>query len=251
MKLKGCLKSNAEAHAEDHIGVHTENYARAHAENHVEAHAKGLAEVHVEEQEPILILLPDMDTVDQPAKGEILLENNEIEEIVANLPDESSYAPETAQAITTYLQVINESVATEEILDDEEINSIVQVNENGKSIGQEIDEDKVPDLLVIAAEVFNAMQTVIHYKEQEISELNFSLEELEFLKNLLKEYKYIYKKLKKQKKITNSYSQDPYSQDSYFQDSYSRGPYFQDSDLQKSDFQESDSQESDSQKSDS
>ncbi|CAG8661162.1 26969_t:CDS:2, partial [Gigaspora margarita] len=61
-----------------------------------------------------------MDTVDQP-ESDILLENNEIEEIVAKLPDESSYVPETAQVITTYLQVIDEPVATEEILDDKGI----------------------------------------------------------------------------------------------------------------------------------
>ncbi|CAG8746351.1 12759_t:CDS:1, partial [Gigaspora rosea] len=86
-----------------------------------------------------------MDTIDQPAKGDILLKNNKIEEIVAKLPDESSYAPETAQAITTYLQIIDESVSTEEILNNEEIISMIQADENEESIGQEIDEDEVPD----------------------------------------------------------------------------------------------------------
>ncbi|CAG8789031.1 6822_t:CDS:2, partial [Gigaspora rosea] len=216
---------------------------------------------------------PDMDTVDQP-ESDILLENNEIEEIVAKLPDESLYAPETAQVITTYLQVIDEPVATEEILDDEGIISMVQADENEESVSQEIeDEDEVPDPPVTAAEVFNAMQTVIRYEEQENSESNLSLEELGFLRNLLKEYKRVYEKSKKQKKITSFfnfqgshsydshpdlyfqdlYSQDPYPQDSYSQDSYSQGPYSQDSysqnlysqesDLQKSDSQESDSQE--------
>ncbi|CAG8582334.1 14619_t:CDS:2, partial [Dentiscutata heterogama] len=112
---------------------------------------------------------PDMDTVDQP-ESDILLENNEIEEIVAKLLDESSYAPETAQIITTYLQVIDEPVATEEILDDEGIISMVQADENEESVSQEIEgEDEVPDPPVTAAEVFNAMQTVIRYKAQENS----------------------------------------------------------------------------------
>ncbi|CAG8733153.1 43548_t:CDS:2, partial [Gigaspora margarita] len=133
--------------------------------------------------------LPDMDTIDQPAEGDILLENNEIEEIVAKLPDESSYAPEKAQAITIYLQIIDESVSTEEILNDKEIISMIQADENEESIRQEIDEDEVPDPLVTATEVFNAMQTVIRYKEQEISESNLFFEELGFLRNLLKEYK--------------------------------------------------------------
>ncbi|CAG8853090.1 4004_t:CDS:2, partial [Gigaspora margarita] len=190
----------------------------------------------------------------QPAKGDILLENNEIEEIVAKLPDEK------------------------EILNDKEIISMVQADENEELVRQEIDdEDEVPDPPVTAAEAFNAMQTIIHYEEQEISELNLSLKELGFLRNLLKEYKCVYEKSKKQKKITSFfnfqgshsydsylqdtylqdlYFQDSYSQDSYPQDLYSQGSYFQDSypqDLYSQDSysqnlysQESDLQESDS-----
>ncbi|CAG8533221.1 6993_t:CDS:2 [Cetraspora pellucida] len=123
----------------------------------------------------------DMNTINQ-LKSNILLKNYEIEEIVVKLPDESSYAPETAQAITTYLQVIDEPVATEEILDDEVIISIVQADENEESISQKInEEDKVPDPSVTPAKVFNAMQTVICYEKQKNSESNLPLEELEFL----------------------------------------------------------------------
>ncbi|CAG8792315.1 41970_t:CDS:1, partial [Gigaspora margarita] len=86
-----------------------------------------------------------MDTVDQPVEGEILLENNKIEKIVANLLDKSLYMPKTAQAITTYLKTINKSVATEEILDDKEIISIVQADKNKKLIRQEIDKDEIFD----------------------------------------------------------------------------------------------------------
>ncbi|CAG8748943.1 413_t:CDS:2, partial [Dentiscutata erythropus] len=161
----------------------------------------------------------DLDSVNQLAEGKILLENNEIEEIVANLPDVSLYAPETAQAITTYLQIIDESVATEEILNDDEIISMLQADENEESTRQEIDKNEVPNSSVTAAES------------------NIFLKELGFLRNLLKEYKqYIPQDL---------YFQDSsYSQDSYSQDPYSQGPHFQDLDLQKSDSQELDSQES-------
>ncbi|CAG8833838.1 1413_t:CDS:1, partial [Gigaspora margarita] len=94
------------------------------------------------------------------------------------------------QAITTYLQIINKSVAIKEILNCEEIISIVQANKNKEPIRQEIDEDKVSDLPIIATKVFNTMQTVICYEKQKILELNLLLEKLEFLRNLLKEYKH-------------------------------------------------------------
>ncbi|CAG8633991.1 16833_t:CDS:2, partial [Cetraspora pellucida] len=131
-----------------------------------------------------------MNTVDQP-KSDILLENNKIKKIIAKLPDESLYAPETAQIITTYLQVIDESVVTEEILDDKEIISIVQADEN---------------------------------KELKNSESNLSFEELGFLRNLLKEYKYLYFQDPYTQDLYSQdlYSQDLYSQNLYFQDSYSQ-----------------------------
>ncbi|CAG8710533.1 4246_t:CDS:1, partial [Dentiscutata erythropus] len=124
----------------------------------------------------------DVNTVDQYAEGNVLLENNEIEKIIAKLLDESSYTPETAQTIAIYLQIIEESVATEEILDDNVIIFIVlQADENEESVGQKIkDKNEVSDLSVTAAKVFNAMQTVIQNEEQEISELNLSLEKLGF-----------------------------------------------------------------------
>ncbi|CAG8550046.1 25051_t:CDS:2 [Cetraspora pellucida] len=144
---------------------------------------------------------PDINTIDQSAENDFLLENNEIEEIVAKLSDKSSYMPETAHTTITYLQLINEPAATEEILNDEKIISIIQADENEKLVEQEIDKDEVPDLPVIAAEVFNAMQIVIYYEEQENSESNLSLKELGFLRNLLKEYKCTNEISKNKKKL--------------------------------------------------
>ncbi|CAG8721496.1 34107_t:CDS:1, partial [Racocetra persica] len=148
------------------------------------------------------------------------------------LPDESFYTPETAQAIQIYLQIIDKSIAMKEILDDERIISMLQAKENEELIGQkDKDEDKIPNLLVAAAEAYDTIQTIIHYKEQESSELNLSLEELEFLRKLLKEYKRVYEKSKKQTKITSFFKlQGSYSyfQDSSLQDLSSQNPYSQD-----------------------
>ncbi|CAG8770289.1 2623_t:CDS:1, partial [Racocetra fulgida] len=141
----------------------------------------------------------------------ILLENNEIEEIISKLPNESQYASETAHAVATYIEVVDESIATEEVLNDEEIIAMVQAEENKEPIGEDEDEDRVPDPPVSAAEVCNAMQTVIHYKEQENAESNLTPVELGFLRRLLKKYKHIYEKSKKQTKITSFFdSQDLY-----------------------------------------
>ncbi|CAG8814050.1 6024_t:CDS:1, partial [Racocetra fulgida] len=63
-------------------------------------------------------------------ESNILLENNEIEEIISKLPD-------------------------------------VQAKKNKEPIGEDEDEDGEPNPPVSAAKVCNAMQTVIHYKEQE------------------------------------------------------------------------------------
>ncbi|CAG8641077.1 11647_t:CDS:2 [Racocetra persica] len=151
-----------------------------------------------------------MDTVDQHIESNVLLDNNEVETIISNLLDEK------------------------EILDDEGIISMVQAKKNNdKPTEQKIeeeDEDKVPEPLVIVAEVYSTMQTVIRYKEQENSESNLLLDELGFLRKLLKEYKHVYEKSKKQLKITSFFTfPDSYSNSSYLQDSYPYDLYSQDS----------------------
>ncbi|CAG8609799.1 3798_t:CDS:1, partial [Racocetra fulgida] len=210
------------------------------------------------------------DTTNQHTKNDTLLENKEIEEIVAKLPDKSFYALKTIQAIQTYLQVINKPITMEEVLDNERIISILQAEENEELIGQkDEDEDEVPNSLVAAAEAYDAMQTIICYEEQESSKSNLSLEELEFLRKLLKEYKCIHEKSKKQTKITSFFnfqdlysysqdsslqglsSQDPYSQDLYSQDPYSQDLYSQDLYSQDSYSQDLYSQDSNSQDLDS
>ncbi|CAG8721701.1 22400_t:CDS:2 [Cetraspora pellucida] len=118
MKLKGHLKSNKKNNIEDHM----------------KDHVKGLPET----LESTSILLTDrtenlpryINTVDQPVEDDFLLKNDNIEEIVAKLPDESSYVLETAHTTITYLQLIDEPAATEEILNNKEIIFIVQADKN-------------------------------------------------------------------------------------------------------------------------
>ncbi|CAG8518677.1 1087_t:CDS:2, partial [Dentiscutata heterogama] len=100
-------------------------------------------------------------------------------------------------------------------------------------------DDEVPKPLVTVAEVYSAMKIIVCYKEQENSESNLSLKELEFLKKLFKKYNHVNKKSKKQSRITSfftsqdSYSNDLYLQNFYLQDSYPQDPsqdlYSQDS----------------------
>ncbi|CAG8574383.1 16615_t:CDS:2, partial [Racocetra fulgida] len=170
-----------------------------------------------------------MDIVDQHIESDVLLDNIEVETIISNLPDESLYSAETVQAMLVYIQATDEPIAIEEILDDEGIISIVQAEEiDDKPTRQKIEEegeDEVPEPLVIVAE--------------ENSESNLSLDELGFLRKLLKEYKHVFEKLKKQSKIisfftfpdlyfNNSHLQDSYPYDLYSQDLYPHDLYSQD-----------------------
>ncbi|CAG8740952.1 32644_t:CDS:1, partial [Racocetra persica] len=199
----------------------------------------------------------EIDTIVQYIENDILLDNNEIKKVITKLSYKNMYIPKIAQAIAIYVQVVNDSIATEEILNDKKIIAIVQGEENEEEpTKQEIkNKDEIFDPPVTAAKVYNIMQTVICYEEQENSELTIILKKLRFLRNLLKKYKYIYAKSKKQLKIIsfliaklqtftihlliinshdssshnlyNSFSYDLYLSDLYLQD-YSQNSYFQD-----------------------
>ncbi|CAG8775166.1 1838_t:CDS:1, partial [Racocetra persica] len=92
-------------------------------------------------------------TVDQYIENNILLDNNEIEKIITKLPYKNIYASEPAQTIAIYIQVVNDSIVTEEILNDEKIITTVQGEKNKKELTkQEIEnKDETSDLPVIAA----------------------------------------------------------------------------------------------------
>ncbi|CAG8714417.1 17761_t:CDS:1, partial [Racocetra fulgida] len=69
----------------------------------------------------------------QYIKNNVLLNNDEIEEIITKLPNESLYAPEMAKAVAIYIQVVDKPIATEEILNDEEIIATVQAEKMRKN----------------------------------------------------------------------------------------------------------------------
>ncbi|CAG8631829.1 5441_t:CDS:2 [Racocetra fulgida] len=59
----------------------------------------------------------EMDAIDESAENDTLLDNDEIEEIIAKLPDENPYMPETSQTVATYIQVVDKLIAMEEVLE--------------------------------------------------------------------------------------------------------------------------------------
>jgi len=81
-----------------------------------------------------------------------------------------------------YVQSINDPIATEGILSDQDIIGFVV----SKTAEDESDEDEAPPPpLVTVKEVHSAMQTVLRFEEQANSESNIRSEELHFLKNCI------------------------------------------------------------------
>ena len=97
-----------------------------------------------------------------------------------------------------YVLSINDTIATEGILSDQDIIGFVV----SKTAEDESDEDEAPPpSLVTVKEVHSAMQTVLRFEEQANSESNIRSEELHFLRKLHKQYQREYEKLKKQTSI--------------------------------------------------
>ena len=97
-----------------------------------------------------------------------------------------------------YVLSINDTIATEGILSDQDIIGFVV----SKTAEDESDEDKAPPPpLVTVKEVHSTMQTVLRFEEQANSESNIRSEELHFLRKLHKQYQREYEKLKKQTSI--------------------------------------------------
>ncbi|CAG8580639.1 103_t:CDS:2, partial [Scutellospora calospora] len=107
---------------------------------------------------------------------EIEITNQESENLSSSDDPEAS---NIAQIMERYIQIVNEPVAMEGMLNDEEIITIVQAEENEQE--QESDDDEEPPPpSVTAKEVYNTIQTVLRYKKQTNSESNLELAELEF-----------------------------------------------------------------------
>ncbi|CAG8560440.1 10556_t:CDS:1 [Dentiscutata heterogama] len=100
-----------------------------------------------------------MEITNQESESDFL--DDEVAEIIVDLSSsDNSEASEIAQSIERYIQIINEPVATEGMLNDEEIITMVQAEENEQE--QESDDDEEPPPPpVTAKEVYNAIYTVL------------------------------------------------------------------------------------------
>ncbi|CAG8846183.1 20698_t:CDS:2, partial [Gigaspora margarita] len=133
----------------------------------------------------------EMEITNQESKSDFL--DDEVAEIIIDLSSsDDPKASNIAQIMERYVQIVEEPVAMEGMLNDKEIITIVQANENEQE--QESDDDKEPSSPpVIAKEVYNAIQTILQYEEQTNSESNLELAELEFLRKLNNNYRRAYK----------------------------------------------------------
>ncbi|CAG8623534.1 17662_t:CDS:2 [Gigaspora margarita] len=119
----------------------------------------------------------EMEITNQEFEDDFL--DDEIAEIIVDLS--SSDDPEAsniAQTMERYVQIVDEPVATEGMLDDEKIITIVQAEENEQKSN---DDEEPPPPPIIAKEIYSTIQTVLRYEEQTNSESNLELAELEFL----------------------------------------------------------------------
>jgi len=149
----------------------------------------------------------EMEITNQESEGDFL--DDEVAEIIVDLSSsDNPEASEIAQSMERYIQIINEPVATEGMLNNEEIITMVQAKENEQEQESDNDDEKPPPPSVIAKEVYNAIQTVLRYEEQTNSESNLELAELEFLQKLNNNYRRVYGKSKKQTPITTFFTSE-------------------------------------------
>ncbi|CAG8806011.1 36319_t:CDS:2, partial [Gigaspora margarita] len=101
--------------------------------------------------------LEEMEFANQESEDDFL--DDKVAEIIVDLSSsDDPKASNIAQIMERYIQIVDKPVATEEILNDEEIITMVQAEENE----QESDDDKEPSPPpVIAKKVYSAIQTVL------------------------------------------------------------------------------------------
>ncbi|CAG8701628.1 42504_t:CDS:2 [Gigaspora margarita] len=98
----------------------------------------------------------EMKITNQKSEDDFL--DDEVAEIIIDLSSsDNSEAANIAQTMKRYVQIVDKPVATEGILDDEEIITMFQAEENE----QESDDDEEPSPPVIAKEVYSAIQTIL------------------------------------------------------------------------------------------
>ncbi|CAG8488622.1 5005_t:CDS:2 [Cetraspora pellucida] len=102
----------------------------------------------------------EMKITNQESEDDFL--DNEVAEIIVDLS--SSDNPEAfkiAQSIERYIQIIDKPVVIEEMLNDEEIITMIQAEENEQEQESDDDNEEPSPSLVTAKEIYNAIQTVL------------------------------------------------------------------------------------------
>ncbi|CAG8783180.1 3141_t:CDS:2, partial [Dentiscutata erythropus] len=113
------------------------------------------------------------------------LDDDKLAEIIVDLSySDDAEAFKVAQAIERYIQIINKPIATEGLLEDNEIIAMVQAEENDQQQESDDDDEEPPPPPVTTTKIHNAIKTVLRYEEQINSESNLELEELEFLQKI-------------------------------------------------------------------
>ncbi|CAG8854237.1 41936_t:CDS:1, partial [Gigaspora margarita] len=126
----------------------------------------------------------EMEITNQESEDDFL--DDEVAEIIVDLSlSDDPEASNIAQTIERYVQIVNEPIAIEGMLDDKEIITMVQAEENEQ---ESDDDEKPPSFPITAKEVYSAIQTVLRYEEQTNSESNLELAELKFLRKLNNNY---------------------------------------------------------------
>ncbi|CAG8518571.1 2852_t:CDS:2, partial [Cetraspora pellucida] len=109
-----------------------------------------------------------------------LLDNDELDELLNELPVEDNYATTLNSAIVDYFNDIDQSIATEEALTDQQIVTLIQNEERDDIESDSDDSDEEPSEVSIQ-EAYSALKTWVTFFEQQQSS-NFDMDDIKIFK---------------------------------------------------------------------
>ncbi|CAG8482909.1 13687_t:CDS:2 [Racocetra fulgida] len=109
-----------------------------------------------------------------------LLDNDELDELLNELPVEDNYAATLNSAIVDYFNDIDQSIATEEALTDQQIVTLIQNEERDDIESDSDDSDEEPSEVSIQ-EAYSALKTWVTFFEQQQSS-NFDMDDIKIFK---------------------------------------------------------------------
>ena len=124
--------------------------------------------------------------------------------VVVDLMPEFKFESEIARDIEQYMQILDEPIATETILNDEEIIVMVQADmalEQDLDPGDTDEDEMPPPPLVSLQQACDALRKTIRYQEQLEEGKGFKLEYVNIMRKRLVGLEYEYEKTKKQSSI--------------------------------------------------